>query len=215
MSRNVVGGIFSLLLLAIGAPSPASDLLGSGGIGFRGGSLLFMQDPDIKEDASPRLSGDAVFSYVYGDHVNLDLTVGYGWNRLGDDERFWLASSVPITLGARYLLRDGREFRPYVGGGGGIYVWSIHSKDLGAAKDPSTKERLRRADPGFYGILGVERRMSKHIVTTADGSYHYIVAENIEDFPTGFNGNKGYFQVRLGVTFYFNLSERIDSGFPE
>jgi len=215
MSRNLVGGIATLLLLAIAVPSAASDLVGSGGVGFRGGSLLFTQDADIKADASPRLSGDLVFTYIYSDHLDLDLTVGYGWNRLGDDERFWLATTVPMTLGTRFVLMDGKKYRPYIGAGGGLYVWSIQSKDLGASKDLATFERLRRADLGFYGQAGVERQMSKNIMTTADLGYHYILAEDTADFPTAFNGNKGYFQARIGVTFFFSLSERVDSGFPE
>ena len=215
MSRNLVGGIAALLLLAIAVPSAASDLVGSGGVGFRGGTLLFLQDADIKDDASPRLSGDLVFSYIYSDHLDLDLTVGYGWNRLGDDERFWIANTVPLTLGVRYLMMDGRKYRPYIGAGGGLYVWSILSKDLGASKDLATFERLRRADPGFYLSAGAERQMSKNIVTTADLGYHYIMAEDVVDFPTAFNGNKSYVQFRIGVTFLFSLSERIDSGFPE
>ena len=215
MSRNFAGGIAILLLMAIAVPSAASDLVGSGGVGFRGGSLLFLQDADVKENASPRLAGDLVFTYVYTDHIDFDLTVGYGWNRLGDDERFWLASVVPMTLGARYVMMDGRKFRPYLGAGGGMYVWSIQSKDLGASKDLATFERLRRADLGFYGLAGVEHQTSKNIVMTGDFGYHYILAENTTDFPTAFNGNKGYAQVRIGVTFFFSLSERVDSGFPE
>jgi hypothetical protein len=96
-----------------------------------------------------------------------------------------------------------------------MYVWSIQSKDLGASKDPITFERLRRADPGIYGVVGVQRQTSKHIAMNADGLYHYIFASNPDDFPSGYNGNKGYAQVRLGVTFYFTLSERIDTGLPE
>jgi outer membrane protein W len=215
MSRSVVGGLLALLVTVLPASALASEQLGNGGIGFRGGMIKFLQDETTAEDASPRLSGDLVFSYVYSDHLWLDVTVGYGWNRIGDNTDFWIASSVPLTVGARYQMWDGKKLRPYLGAGGGFYVWSIHSKDLGAAKDPLTFERLRRADPGVYGVVGVERAMSKHIHMTADGLYHYIFAENVEDFPSGYNGNKGYAQIRLGVTFYFTLSERIDTGLPE
>ena len=194
----------------------ASDLVGFGGIGIRGGMIKFIQDRITAEDAKPRLSGDLVFSYVTSDHLWMDLTVGYAWNRLDkNDDRYWLATSVPVTLGFRYLVRDGKKMRPCIGGGGGMYVWSIQSKDLGAAKDPVTFERLRRADPGIYGMVGVQRQTSKHIAVTGEGVYHYIFASNPKDFPSGYNGNKGYAQVRLGVTFYFTLSERIDTGLPE
>lgn len=215
MSRSVVGGLLALLVTALPVSASATELVGTGGIGIRGGLMKFYQDKTIADDASPRLSGDLVFSYVYSDHLWLDLNVGYGWNRLGDDEDFWLATCVPVTGGIRYLIRDGRKMRPYLGGGVGMHVWSIQSKDLGASKDPITFERLRRADLGVYGLVGVERTMSKHIAMTADGVYHYIFAENTDDFPSGYNGNKGYAQVRLGVTFYFTLSERIDTGLPE
>lgn len=216
MFRQIAGGLFALLSLAIAAPSPAYDLVGNGAVGIRGGSLVFTQDQQLKQDASPRLSGDMVFSYVPSDHVTMDVIVGYGWNRLDSGtDQFWLVTSVPLTIGARYALRDGKTWRPFLGAGGGMYVWSVQTKNLDAAKDPVTLERLRRADLGFYATGGMERRMSKHIAMTGDASYHYILAKDTTDFPSGFNGNKGYYQVRLGVSLFFSLSERIDSGLPE
>jgi hypothetical protein len=225
MSRNVVGGLLALLVTALPLSASANDLVGFGGIGFRGGLVKFGSEANtplgtnnqpLPDGTKPRLSGDLVFSYVAGDHVWADVTVGYAWNRLDtNDNRFWLESSVPITGGLRYLLWDGKTLRPYVGAGGGLYVWSIQTKDLGAAKDPSTFERLRRADPGFYGVVGVERTMSKHISTTADFAIHHIFAKDTANFPSGYNGNKGYAQFRLGVSFYFTLTERIDTGLPE
>ena len=182
---------------------------------MRGGSLLFTQDAQTKVGARPRLSGDVVFTYVWSDHVSLDLTLGYGWNRLenGSTEHY-LATTSPLTLTARGFLRDGKTWRPYLAGGGGMYVWSILTRDLGAAKDPLTFERLRRGRPGIHGLAGIERRMGKHISMTGDVGYHYVFAKNTDLFPSGFNGNKAYAQMRLGVTFYFSLSERIDTGLP-
>jgi outer membrane protein W len=216
MSRNFVGGLIIILLAGYATPSWATDLVDSGGIGARGGTMLFTQDVPTKEEASPRLSGDVVFSYVLTDHLTFDVTAGYGWNRLrSGTPDFYVATATPITLTTRYFLRDGKIWRPYVGAGGGVYVWSVLSQDLGAAKDPQTFERLRRARPGFHGLLGVERRMSKHISMTGDAGYHYILAKNLQDFPSGYNRDKAYAQIRLGVTFYFSLSERIDTGLPE
>jgi len=225
MFRSVVGGLLALLVTALPLAASATDLAGFGGIGFRGGLSKFGTEPNtplgannepLSDGTKPRLSGDLVFSYVFADHLWGDITVGYAWNRLDtDDNRFWLESAVPITGGVRYLFWDGKKMRPYLGAGGGMYVWSIQSKDLGAAKDPITFERLRRADLGFYGLVGVERTMSKHIAATADVAYHRIMAENTNDFPSGYNGNKSYAQFRLGVSFYFTLTERIDTGLPE
>jgi outer membrane protein W len=216
MSRNFVGGLILILLAGSTTPSWATDLLGSGGIGARGGTLLFTSDVPTKEEASPRLSGDLVFSYVWLDHVTLDVTAGYGWNRLrSGTPDYYVVTATPITLTGRYFLRDGKTWRPYVGAGGGLYVWSVLTQDLGAAKDPVTFERLRRARPGIHGLVGMERRMSKNIAMTGDFGYHYIMAKDLQRFPSGYNLNKAYAQVRLGVTFFFSLSERIDTGLPE
>jgi outer membrane protein W len=191
------------------------SLLGQGGIGFRGGTLKFLSDTDIEKDASPRLVGDLAFTYVYDENLYADVQVGYGWNRLGDDPERYVVTTVPITLGARYLLVQRRRNRPFVGAGAGLYIWTVHTKDLGAGKDPVTFERLRRADLGFYLVGGVQRRMNQRVVTTADLSYHNILAKNESDFPSGYNGNKSYVQARLGITFFFTLSERLDTVLPE
>ena len=120
-----------------------------------------------------------------------------------------------MTVGARYLFRHQNRLRPFIGAGAGVYIWTIHTKDLGAGKDPITFERLRRGDIGFYGTAGAERRMSKWVTASADVSYHSIQAANTEDFPSGYNGNKSYLLARLGITFFFSLSERLDQGLPE
>ena len=208
------------------------SLVGYGGVGFRGGVPLFLGDlsgtpvspaaaaveaPFETNSVSPRLTGDLTFSYVYTDDIHFELQIGYGWNRLKDDnaQRFAI-SSVPMTLGARYsLLNNQRLLRPFLGAGGGAYIWTIHTKDLGAGKDPMTFERLRRADLGFYLQAGAERRMSKWVTATADLTYNRIMAKDEDAFPSGYNGNKAYLQARLGVNFFFSLSERLDQGLPE
>ena len=236
MVRSFAKAVAAFLLLGVAYPAlaqePAIDagtasestvrqrvifesLVGYGGVGFRGGVPKFTGDEDVKRDASPRLSGDFVLNYVYDDNIVADLDIGWAWNRLGDDENRVVGSSVPMTIGARYLLRRQSRLRPFIGAGGGFYIWTIHTKDLGAGKDPITFERLRRADLGYYGTAGAERRMSKYVTASADLSYHSIMAENTEDFPSGYNGNKSYFLARLGITFYFSLSERLDQGLPE
>ena len=48
MSRFLVGGLITILLAGLATPSAASDLVGSGGVGMRGGSLLFTQDAETK-----------------------------------------------------------------------------------------------------------------------------------------------------------------------
>ena len=217
MSRTLAGGLFVLLLTATSIPCRADDLTGDGGIGVRGGTIFFTQDKTITDTAQPRISGDFVMSYAWTDHLTADVTVGWGWNRLDTgDDRFYIADVVPLfPLGARYRFRNGSAIRPFLGGGGGFYNWSILTKDLGAAKDPVTFERLRKVNLGVYGIAGVERQMSKHITMVADGNYTHIFADNEADFPSGYSGPKAYFQVRLGVTFWFSLSERVDTGLPE
>jgi len=235
MSRSQWGGLLALLMIATpflaNAQTPDlnaaaaipetkprvvyQSLLGYGGIGIRGGTLQFLSDADIEKDATPRLSGDLAFSYVYDDNLYADVQAGYGWNRLGDDPDRYVVSTVPLTVGFRYLLLPRRRNRPFVGAGGGLYVWTVHTKDLGAGKDPATFERLRRGDLGFYVVGGVQRRMKQNITTSADISFHNILAKDVHDFPSGYNGNKSYVQARLGITFFFTLSERLDTVLPE
>jgi outer membrane protein W len=224
MPRIFGGGLAVLLLAGLATPSGASDYVGSGTLGIRGGLVKFSSNGlsyalggrTLQADPQPRLSGDLVFGYVWSDRVTTDLTVGFGWNRLNtNDPNFWIAAASPLTVTGRYLLRSDEHWRPYVGVGGGLYVWSILSKDLGPASDPITFERLRRARPGGHAMIGMERRFTKHFGATVDGAYHYIFAQDTENFPNGYNGNKGYYQVRAGVNVFFSLSERIDTGLPE
>lgn len=217
MIRSFVGGIIVLLVTATVIPAAASDQTGYGGIGIRGGTLIFTQDPTITQNAVPRISGDLVLSYGVTDHLTADVTVGWGWNKLDTgDPAYFIANVVPLfPVGVRYRFMDGSVMRPFVGGGGGFYNWSILSEDLGAAKDPLTFERLRRVDLGLYAIAGVERQMSKHITMTGDGNYTRIFAGDQDRFPSGYSGAKAYFQFRIGVTFWFSLNERVDSGLPD
>ena len=219
MLRSLAGGCFALLLLAVfaSAPARAQELTGSGGVGIRGGTIFFTQDESISEDASPRLAGDLVLSYAWTDRITADVTIGWEWARLDtDDPNYYATTIVPLfPIGVRYQIRPDPVMRPYVGGGGGLYNWSILTEDLGASKDPITFERLRRVDFGVYGLVGVERRMSKHITMVGEGAYTHIFAADEESFPAGYNGDKAYFSARIGVSFWFSLSERIDSGLPD
>src|SRR5882672_3416575 len=189
MTRMLAGGLFVLLLTATATPAAADELTGSGGVGVRGGTLFFTQDKTITANSQPRISGDLVLSYAWTDHLTADITVGWAWNRLEThDPRFYVVTVVPLfPVGLRYKMRDGSAIRPYLAAGGGLYNWSILSQDLGAAKDPVTFERLRRARPGVHGMIGMERRMSKHIAMTGDANYHYIFAKDTERFPSGYN----------------------------
>lgn len=217
MSRNLIGGLILLLLAGTAASSSANDLVGSGAIGGRLGTSIFTQDPDTRSVARPRLAGDVVFSYVWQDRITADITAGYGYNKLeSGNDLYYLAVSEPLfTLTGRYFLKDGKGWRPYIGAGGGAYVWSVLNYDLSVAIDPQTTRRLHGMVPGLHGMLGVERRMSKRIGMTGDVVYHYLFSEKRGDFPSGYGGNKAYLQFRAGVSFYFSLSERVDTGLPE
>lgn len=234
MAHRLRGGLIAFLLVGIAASASASDLTGMACVGLRAGGALFrgglnydrtnfsnpLEPRPYSSSISPRLAGDLLFSYVWSDHITFDLGTSWAWSRLksnapGADDSFYVATSVPIILGARYLARDGKPWRPYIGAGGGVYWWSVLGRQLGPAVDPTTFARFRKAVPGLYGSAGVEKRFSKYITGTGDLVYHYMFSEDTSDFPSGFNGNKSYLQARLGVNFYFSVSERIETGFPE
>ena len=217
MSRTLAGGLIVLLLSVTALPSAAADYGGYGGIGLRLGGVKFTADESITQDAEARLSGEFVFTYGVNSNLNADITVGWAWNRLNtNDVRYYVASAVPLfTPGVRYELRAGKTNRPYIGAGGGFYNWFIQTHDLGAAVDPVTGERLRRVDWGIYGLAGMTRQMSPKITMTGDLVYNYIFAADEQSFPSAYNGNKAYFDLRLGVTFWWSLSEKVDTGLPD
>jgi hypothetical protein len=220
MSRKLAGGLFVLLLCISSqahAALSAADYSGYGGIGFYLGGAQFTGDQTVAQYADPRLTGGFVFSYGISSSLVADFTVGWAWSRLdSNDPRYYTVAVVPIfTPGLRYMLRDGKRNRPYIGAGGGAYNWFVQTYDLGAAVDPITNERLRRVDWGVYGLVGVTRQMSPKITMIADGVYNYVFSSDTQDFPSGYNGNMSYFELRLGVTFWFSLSTKVDTGLPE
>jgi outer membrane protein W len=242
MSRIRRGGLIAFLFLGFVASASASDLTGMASVGVRGGGALFLSglDPErfradrfgnailnavgdtiwLDQKVSPRLAGDLVFGYAWSDNITLELNTGWAWSRITTGSKalqdsFFVVTSVPFVLSARYLMRDGKTWRPYLGAGGGLYWVSILSRDLGPAKDPQTFERLRKAVPGFFGTVGVEKRFTKLVTGTADLAYHHAFSEDRESFPKGFSGSKSYLQARLGFFFHFDVSERIETGFPE
>src|SRR5262245_2509475 len=80
MALTVVGGLRALRGTVLPLPASAQDLVGNGGIGFRGGIAKFNKDEDVAANASARLSAELVFSYVYSSHLMFDVTAGYAWN---------------------------------------------------------------------------------------------------------------------------------------
>lgn len=235
MTRLLRGGLLAFLMMGVSVCASADDLTGHASIGFRAGVTQFTSGLNYDrirtysgtgapilwdKKVKPRASGDLVFGYAYSDHIKFDIWTSWAWSRFesrapGAADSYYVATVTPVLLGARYLARKGHPWRPYIGVGGGVYWWSMLNKDLSAAKDPATYVRYRKGVAGFYGNLGVERRFSKYITGTADVVYHYLLAKNVTDFPSGFNQNKSYVQVRAGINFYFSVSERIETGFPE
>jgi len=222
MSRNLIGGLILLLLAGSAASSSANDLVGSGAVGGRLGTSIFTADSLTGANAQPRLTGDLVFSYVWQDRITADLTWGFGYNRLdtGDDLYYVAVSNPLFTLTGRFFLNDGNGWRPYLGVGGGAYKWAVLNYNLDPSIDPQTTERLHGTALGFHGMIGAERRMSPRIGMTGDLAYHYLLSEKQGDFPEGprvleYGGNKAYLQFRMGVSFYFSLSERVDTELPE
>jgi opacity protein-like surface antigen len=241
MSRILRGGLIAFLLMGVAASASADDLTGMAGVGIRAGGSYFNQgyNPErfetdaqgnfvldqngqkipVAENLDPRLAGDLAFEYIWSDHVAIELSTSWAWSAIkhGSEayqDSFYVTTSVPFLLSARYRMRHGKAWRPYVGGGAGGYWVSVLSKDLGPSKDPQTFQDVRRFVPGFYLTGGVEKGLTKTVTATGDLAYHYTFWEDKENFPSGLNGNKSYIQLRLGLVFHFSVSERIETGFP-
>ena len=71
--------------------------------------------------------------------------------------------------------------------------------------------------PDYMGVGQAEKqqRIREIVEIAVAHGYTHIFAGDEDLFPSGYSGPKAYFAVRLGVSFWFSLSERIDTGLPD
>jgi outer membrane protein W len=210
------GRYFALLgvFILISAPvvSNAQSLAGKGSLGGSIGVMKMLEDEDISKKAGMRGMGDFRMRYFFSDKFTTVITTGFGWTGYPSDTNR-IATQLPLTFGLE--LRPygnkrvaGGRLVPRIGFGGGFYSWVVETKiGRNVIKDPQTKALLRKTDPGAYGEVGVEYTASPNVGVSAGVLYHYIFSEDKTKFPTAFGGNDAFFQVRVGVNYYFSIDK--------
>lgn len=126
-------------------------------------------------------SGDTTQSYLFfednfGDRIRHDTTLQLG------------------TVTAAFVFQLAGEevpIRPYIGFGGGLYVWSLEEDgdfvDLDTLDVFSASLESSGAVLGYFGVAGIEVPLSRNFSLLAEGRWHQAEDElsgDFEDFGT-------------------------------
>lgn len=205
------------LLAATAAPASAQYYHRDHTLRFRGG--LFQPDGDSNywRDAEELFTGDAsdledgILGFDYemglgeGGHLSLLLSAsGYEGADHREDRFFTDEFGGPIvhtvtldigsfTAGLKLDLFPHGPVRPYVGAGGGYYVWELKERGefvfSGAQGDQIFRERFKDdgATLGYFFLAGLEIPFNENWGVFAEGRWHRADDElggDFEDFGT-------------------------------
>ncbi|HET7225323.1 MAG TPA: hypothetical protein VFK69_06355 [Candidatus Eisenbacteria bacterium] len=200
---------------------------GKGGVGGGAGPSYFRFDRalgkgwfgDYSEGSQGRLAFVGQFRYVVSPRWRWQVSPGFSWTAYRDarmpmrDPSFpsdSVKSAVitlvaPVTGQIQYTRASG-WWLYHAGVGPGLYrVWvENHRKVL---KDPVSFELHRRIVPGAVFELGAERfiRGISDMCVEFSLANHLVFAKDTDHFPSGFNSNLMDTELRVGVSYYFDL----------
>jgi hypothetical protein len=197
----------------VSAPAPApprsvyQSLKNFGSFGADMGIMRFTRDSDASTDALVRPSLQAVFRYRFNENWVGVGEFGFGWNAY-KDRGDTVLTVMSGTLGGYRHISGAIGLDWKVGGGAGFYRWNYKSSGK-SLRDAETQLYLRGVDPGLFGGMEAERRMTAHVTLHGTAQYHYMFSENMKDFPTFMGGNDSFFVIRFGVNYHFSPYEGI------
>lgn len=200
---------------------------GKGGVGGGAGPSYFRVDRalgkawfgDYSEGALGRMAFVGQFRYIVSRRWRWQLSPGFSWTAFRDapmpfrDPSFpsdsvkshVIALLAPVTAQIQYTHASGWWIY-HAGAGPGLYrVWvENHRKVL---KDPESFELHRRIVPGFVFELGAEKFISGISDMSVEFSLanHLVFAKDTDHFPLGFNSNVMDTELRIGISYYFDL----------
>jgi len=217
------------------APSHADSLKlalpnyapGKGGVGGAFGPSYFRVDRMLGKDwfgdysagSQGRLAFVGQFRYIVSRRWRWQLSPGLAWSAYRDarmpfrDPSFprdsvkssIIALVAPVTAEIQYTHPSGWWIY-HAGVGPGLYrVWvENHRKVL---KDAESFELHRRIVPGFVFELGAEKfiRVISDMSAEFSLANHLVLAKDTDHFPLGFNTNVMDTELRVGVSYYFDL----------
>jgi hypothetical protein len=212
-----------LALLAVAAPCLAAEGMGKGrgAIGGQLGGSLFWADGDYSEGAEPRLAFSGHFRYVMGQRFRWQVSPGFTWSGYSGsvtmpvpDGHFPGETSkgtnltllLPVSFQLQYLFHT-KKWHYHIGAGPGVYrVWVENRRIV--LVDPVSFERHRDLSPGVTGEIGVERFIRSLPNTSVEAcvATHWVFTEDAETFPVGYNTFLAATELRIGASYYFDMS---------
>jgi hypothetical protein len=207
--RGVTVALAALVLAALAAgPASAQYYGGDNTIRFRAGLFEPEGDSEYWDDAEALFTGDAseLEDTVFGIDYRRDLDPAGRFSLLvsasayeGEDrreDRFFvdnlgfpiehdvLLTIAPFTAGVNFNLLPQGPVRPYVGAGGGFYVWELEETgDFVFGDDIFFESFLDEGGTfGYYYLAGIEVPVGPSFALFAEGRWHNAEDELSDDF---------------------------------
>jgi len=230
-------GLAMLALLTVASACLAAEdepayKPGRGGVGGQFGGSTFAIDrifggadwfADYSHAAMPRFAFAGQFRYVSSNRWRWQISPGFTWtayrtgtvipfvdrNFPGDQVKDGMIALVaPMTLQAQFVVRRGHWFY-HAGAGPGLYrVWVENDRKVLA--DPATFRLHRGIYPGAVFELGAERFLKAITTTSVEATWvtHLAFTQRDQQFPSGYNSNLAFSELRIGVNYYFDPARK-------
>ncbi len=176
-------------------------------------------------DVGPSFGGQV--SYTPIKYLSIVGGFDYGWLAIKDEFKPRTGMEPNLQLPVAFLrgqfnfgslihTKDNR-INPYVSAVAGIYPWKVTTDGInGDAQRFSNGEEFKKTSFGLQSSAGVEVFILDQLSVFAEGTYHFVFAEDKNEFVgatnsgfTGFNGfdDNGLVTFGGGVTFYLPVGK--------
>lgn len=203
--------------------APIGHTPGRGGLGGTIGGSILLADGDYSAGAQPRLSFSGTFRYVISANSRWQIAPMYTWAAYTNTEPMPFADPnfpadtrkdrvLSQMTGASFQYQrvwGGGRARWHAGAGPGIYrVWVQNRRKV--LKDPVSKALHQSLHLGGSAELGYERFLKALPNTSLEvtGAWHGAFATDDDKFPSGFNGNPMFAELRVGGNYYFDFNRK-------
>ncbi len=229
--RRCVGvALFALLTAA--SPCLAAEpgfAVHRASIGGGFGVSRFVADADYSDGAALRFSFGGAFRYVVAPWLRWQVSPGFTWTAYNvgtrapfldpqfpadvDKDRY-LTLLAPVSAQAQLLAKRG-WWLYHLGAGPSINrVWVENRRKV--LEDPASHRRHRGEYLGVAAELGAERFLRGLTTTSIEGTLdgHYVFAQRVQQFPSGYDSKLLAIEGRLSVNYYFDLSKPKKGALP-
>ena len=176
-------------------------------------------------DVGPSFGGQLTYTPIK--YITVVGGFDYGWMKIKDG--FKPASGAEPNINLPQIFLKGQfnfgslienpnnRVNPYVSVGAGLYPWKVTSDGInGDAQLFANGNDFKKTSFGLLGSSGVEVFLIDRLSVFAEGTYHFLFAENKSEFVgstnaglSGFTGfdDQGFVTFGGGVTFYLPIGK--------